>query len=87
MLYCGIAHLNRTPKERGRAISAAKAVAARANRFVCAQGIQLHGGMGLTEEYPVGHYFRKMAMMEKMFGDIDFHLDRIAAIDRTPLAA
>ncbi|MGF6471105.1 acyl-CoA dehydrogenase family protein [Paraburkholderia youngii] len=79
MLYCGIAHLNSPAAERSRVISAAKAVAARANRFVCAQGIQLHGGMGLTEEYPVGHYFRKMTMMEKMFGDIDFHLDRVAA--------
>jgi alkylation response protein AidB-like acyl-CoA dehydrogenase len=79
MLYCGIAHLERPPAERSRVISAAKAVAGRANRFVCAQGIQLHGGMGLTEEYPVGHYFRKMTMMEKMFGDVDFHLGRLAA--------
>ena len=87
MLYCGIAHLNRPAAERSRAISAAKAVAARANRVVCAQGIQLHGGMGLTEEYPVGHYFRKMTMMEKMFGDIDFHLDRVAESNRTPVTA
>ncbi|PTB18874.1 acyl-CoA dehydrogenase [Trinickia symbiotica] len=83
MLYCGIAHLDRPADERGRVVSAAKAVAGRANRFVCAQGIQLHGGMGLTEEYPVGHYFRKMTMMEKMFGDIDFHLGRLAASSRT----
>ncbi|CAB3722141.1 acyl-CoA dehydrogenase family protein [Paraburkholderia rhynchosiae] len=79
MLYCGIAHLDRPATERSRAISAAKAVAGRASRFVCAQGIQLHGGMGMTEEYQVGHYFRKMTMMEKMFGDIDFHLARFAA--------
>ncbi len=82
MLYCGIAHLDRPAGERSRVISAAKAVAGRANRFVCAQGMQLHGGMGLTEEYPVGHYFRKMTMMEKMFGDIDFHLGRLAASSR-----
>jgi alkylation response protein AidB-like acyl-CoA dehydrogenase len=82
MLYCGIAHLDRPSAERSRVISAAKAVAGRASRFVCAQGIQLHGGMGLTEEYPVGHYFRKMTMMEKMFGDIDFHLGRFAASSR-----
>ncbi|TDN59222.1 acyl-CoA dehydrogenase family protein [Paraburkholderia sp. BL10I2N1] len=79
MLYCGIAHLDRPANERSRVISAAKAVAGRASRFVCAQGIQLHGGMGMTEEYQVGHYFRKMTMMEKMFGDIDFHLARFAA--------
>ncbi|WP_028222465.1 acyl-CoA dehydrogenase family protein [Paraburkholderia oxyphila] len=83
MLYCGIAHLKRPAAERSRVISAAKAVAGRANRFVCAQGIQLHGGMGLTDEYPVGHYFRKMSMMEKMFGDIDFHLECFAERSRT----
>jgi alkylation response protein AidB-like acyl-CoA dehydrogenase len=79
MLYCGIAHLDRPATERSHMISAAKAVAGRASRFVCAQGIQLHGGMGMTEEYQVGHYFRKMTMTEKMFGDIDFHLARFAA--------
>jgi alkylation response protein AidB-like acyl-CoA dehydrogenase len=79
ILYCGIAHLDRPATERSRVISAAKAVAGRASRFVCAQGIQLHGGMGMTEEYQVGHYFRKMTMSEKMFGDIDFHLARFAA--------
>jgi alkylation response protein AidB-like acyl-CoA dehydrogenase len=79
ILCCGIAHLDRPAAERSRVISAAKAVAGRACRFVCAQGIQLHGGMGITEEYQVGHYFRKMTMMEKLFGDIDFHLARFAA--------
>ena len=79
ILYCGIAHLDRPATERSRVISAGKAVAGRASRFVCAQGIQLHGGMGITEEYQVGHYFRKMTMMEKLYGDIDFHLARFAA--------
>ena len=79
ILYCGIAHLDRPATERSRVVSAAKAVAGRASRFVCAQGIQLHGGMGITEEYQVGHYFRKMTMMEKLYGDIDFHLARFAA--------
>ncbi|SOE65739.1 Acyl-CoA dehydrogenase [Burkholderia sp. D7] len=78
ILYCGIAHLDRPIDERRRIISAAKAVAGRASRFVCAQGIQLHGGMGMTEEYQVGHYFRKMTLMEKMYGDTDFHLGRFA---------
>jgi alkylation response protein AidB-like acyl-CoA dehydrogenase len=79
ILYCGIAHLDRPADERSRMISAAKAVAGRASRFVCAQGIQLHGGMGMTEEYQVGHYFRKMVLMEKMYGDTDFHLGCFAA--------
>ena len=79
ILYCGIAHLDRPPAERRRIISAAKAVAGHASRFVCAQGIQLHGGMGMTEEYQVGHYFRKMTLMEKMYGDTDLHLGCFAA--------
>ena len=54
-------------------------MAGRASRFVCAQGIQLHGGMGMTEEYQVGHYFRKMTLMEKMYGDTDYHLGRFAS--------
>jgi alkylation response protein AidB-like acyl-CoA dehydrogenase len=42
-------------------------------------GIQLHGGMGMTEEYSVGHYFKKFITTEKLFGDTDYHLARLAA--------
>jgi alkylation response protein AidB-like acyl-CoA dehydrogenase len=41
-------------------------------------GIQLHGGMGMTEEYSVGHYFKKFITAEKLFGDTDYHLARLA---------
>lgn len=79
ILYRGMAYLDKNATQRRKAISAAKAVAGKASRFVCAQGVQLHGGIGMTEEYQVGHYFRMMTLLEKMFGDTDFHLSRFAA--------
>lgn len=79
ILYRGMAYLDKPAPERRKAISAAKAAASKSGRFVCAQGVQLHGGIGMTEEYPVGHYFRLMTLLEKQFGDIDFHLARFAA--------
>lgn len=78
-LYCGLAHIDADPAQRRYAVSAAKAVIARAGKFVGGQGIQLHGGIGMTEEYPVGHYFRKLVAIEKCFGDIEHHLKRLAA--------
>ena len=78
ILYRGMAYLDKGTDERQRAVSAAKAATGKAGRFVCAQGVQLHGGIGMTEEYPVGHYFRFMTLLEKRFGDIDYHLARLA---------
>lgn len=63
-----------------RAISAAKSLVTRACRFVSGQGIQLHGGIGTTEEYAVGHHYRAMLMYEHRFGDYDFHLERSAGL-------
>lgn len=79
IFYRAMAYLDKAPAERMQAVSAAKAAAGKAGRFVCAQGVQLHGGIGMTEEYPVGHYFRFMTLLEKQFGDIDYHLARFAA--------
>ncbi|MES2899009.1 MAG: acyl-CoA dehydrogenase [Pseudomonadota bacterium] len=63
-----------------RAISAAKSLVTRACRFVTSQGIQLHGGIGTTEEYAVGHHYRAMLMYDIRFGDTNFHLDRSAGL-------
>lgn len=81
ILYRGMAYMDKLPSERRKAVSAAKAAAGKSGRFVCGQGVQLHGGIGLTEEYQVGHYFRLMTFLEKQFGDIDYHLARFAARD------
>jgi alkylation response protein AidB-like acyl-CoA dehydrogenase len=60
------------------AVSMAKAAASDAGRKVCAAGIQLHGGIGMTEEYAVGHYFRRCMVIEHSFGDTAHHLSRLA---------
>jgi alkylation response protein AidB-like acyl-CoA dehydrogenase len=69
---------------RRRGISAAKVQVARSGRFVGQQAIQIHGGIGMSEEYKVGHYFKRMTMIERLLGDVDFHLARFSA---TPVAA
>jgi alkylation response protein AidB-like acyl-CoA dehydrogenase len=62
--------------ERRRCLSAAKEFIGRAGRFVGQQAIQLHGGMGMTDELNVGHYVKRLTAIDATFGDADLHLDR-----------
>ena len=64
--------------ERQRAISAAKVQVNKSARFVGQEAVQLHGGIGMTEECQVGHYLRRLTMIEMMFGDTGHHLRRLA---------
>jgi pimeloyl-CoA dehydrogenase small subunit len=66
------------PNERAHNISMAKVGVGQAARFVSQNAIQLHGGIGMTEEYAVGHYFRRCMVIEHLFGDTAHHLSRIA---------
>jgi len=66
------------PVERRRAISAAKVQIAKSTRYVGQQGIQLHGGIGVTMEYKVGHYFMRSTTMEMQFGDAEHHTTQVA---------
>jgi hypothetical protein len=68
--------------ERRRALSAAKAVMGQAGRFVGQQAVQLHGGMGMTDELKVSHWFKRLTAAQLMFGDSDTHLQRFAALTR-----
>ncbi|HEY2466030.1 MAG TPA: acyl-CoA dehydrogenase [Steroidobacteraceae bacterium] len=68
--------------ERRRALSAAKAVVSQSARFVGQQAVQLHGGMGMTDELIVSHWFKRLTAAELMFGDSDTHLQRYAALTR-----
>lgn len=63
---------------RARAMSMVKVQIARSGRVVGQLGIQLHGGIGVSEEYAVGHYVRRLTMIEALFGDEDHHLARLA---------
>jgi alkylation response protein AidB-like acyl-CoA dehydrogenase len=66
-------------KERGLAVSAAKIKIADNARLVSQEAIQLHGGMGMSEELKVSHSFRRLTMVAQQFGDVDHHLERFAA--------
>jgi alkylation response protein AidB-like acyl-CoA dehydrogenase len=66
--------------ERRKALSAAKAVIGQAARFVGQQSVQLHGGMGMTEELKISHWFKRLTAAQIMFGDSDAHLQRYAAL-------
>ncbi len=65
--------------ERARSVSMAKVGYGQAARYVSQQSIQLHGGIGMTEEYAVGHFFRRCMVIEHSFGDTAHHLARLAA--------
>jgi len=64
-------------KERATAIAAAKVQIGKSGKFVGQQSIQLHGGIGMTQEAKIGHYFKRLTMIENTFGDTDYHLRRV----------
>ena len=68
--------------ERRRALSAAKVTVGQACRFVGQHAVQLHGGMGMTDELNVSHWFKRLTAIELSFGDTDTHLQRFAALSR-----
>lgn len=61
---------------RAKAVSAAKATVGRAAQFVGQQAVQLHGGMGMTEELAIGHYFKRLTALQFEFGSTDHHIAR-----------
>ena len=65
------------PAERTRVVSAAKVRVGDAARFVGQQAVQLHGGIGVTDELAVSHYFKRLTLFEAAFGDADFHLEAV----------
>jgi len=65
-------------RERRQAISAAKVQIGRSGRFVGQQAVQIHGGIGMTMEASVGHYFKRITALDTMFGDADYHLGLVA---------
>jgi alkylation response protein AidB-like acyl-CoA dehydrogenase len=65
---------------RRRAVSAAKVRVGQAARFVGQQAVQLHGGMGVTNEVAAAHLFKRLAIIETTLGDVDHHLARFATL-------
>lgn len=81
-VYLATLKLDAEPAERARAVSVAKATIGRAARFVGQNAVQLHGGMGMTEELAVGHYFRRLTALQYEFGSTDAHRNRYAQLTR-----
>lgn len=74
---------NEDPAIRARAASAAKAYLCKASKLVAQQAVQLHGGIGMTEELDVGHYFRQLTAFHTRYGDRDYHLNRFSETSGT----
>ena len=64
-------------RERSTAVAAAKVQIGKSGKFIGQQSIQLHGGIGMTQEAKIGHYFKRLTMIENTFGDTDYHLRRV----------
>jgi len=67
--------------ERARAVSAAKAQIGESAKVIGREAVQLHGGVGMTMEYAIGHYFKRTTMLDILFGDANHHLKRLARLD------
>ena len=79
-LACSKMDSSGNPEDRSRAISAAKIKVADAARHVSQEAVQLHGGMGMSEELKVSHAFRRLTVLARQFGDADYHLARFASL-------
>jgi hypothetical protein len=79
MSYYATLKLAAPPEERRRAIARAKVQLGQAMRFVGQQAIQLHGGIGMTDEYIVSHYFKRLTQLELTYGDTLHHLGEVSA--------
>ncbi len=76
MTYMATIKLSDSDVERAKGVSAAKVQIGKACKFVGQNAIQLHGGMGMTDEMAIGHYFKRSTMIEGLFGSTDHHLAR-----------
>lgn len=80
MTYMATMKIDEADAERAKAVSAAKVQIGKACKFVGQNAIQIHGGMGMTDELAIGHYFKRATMIEGLFGSVDHHLRRYEAL-------
>jgi pimeloyl-CoA dehydrogenase small subunit len=79
-MFAAVMASEENPIERRRAISAAKVQIGRSGRHIGQEAVQLHGGIGMTMEYSVGHHFKRMTMIDQLYGDADHHLSSLAQL-------
>jgi hypothetical protein len=80
MALRAVIKLGESDAERAKAVSAAKVSIGKHGRFVGQMAVQTHGGMGVTDEMRVGHYFKRVTMLDATFGNVDYHLKRYTAL-------
>ncbi|CAN5657619.1 acyl-CoA dehydrogenase family protein [soil metagenome] len=80
--YLAVLNLDAEPDVRARAVSAAKATVGRAAGFIGQNAVQLHGGMGMTEELAIGHYFKRLTTIQYEYGSTDHHVRRYAELTK-----
>jgi len=89
MTYMATLRLDEDETSRRLSASAAKVKIGQAGRFIGQEAVQIHGGMGMTEELAVGHYFKRLTMIDHEFGNVDHHLKRYTDLsaEEMPIAA
>lgn len=80
MSYLATLKLDAPEKERKRTVSAAKVRVGQAAHHIGQEAIQIHGGNGMTDEYAIGHYFKRLTIFDSEFGNIDHHMKRHIAL-------
>lgn len=78
MVFRALSHFDAPEPVRQLALSSTKVHIGQSGKFVCGQAIQLHGGIGVTEEYVIGHHFKRMTLIEQAMGNSHLHLQRLA---------
>ncbi|WP_313485222.1 acyl-CoA dehydrogenase family protein [Stutzerimonas kunmingensis] len=84
MLHYALSSLGKGSSIRSKALAAAKAHIGKSGQFVCGQSIQLHGGIGVTEEYVIGHYFKRMTLINSALGSSMHYFEKLAELERAP---
>ncbi len=80
MTYMAHLKINEDETERKKAASAVKVQIGKSGRFIGQNAVQLHGGMGMTDELNVGHFFKRLTMIDALFGNTDHHIKRYASL-------
>lgn len=86
MTYMATLKLDEDDVTRKKAASAAKVRIGQAGRFVGQNAIQIHGGNGMTDEYAIGHYFKRLTIIDSEFGNVDHHLKRYTDLSAADMA-
>ena len=80
MTYMATIKIDEDDATRAKAVSAMKVQIGRACKFVGQNAIQIHGGMGMTDELAIGHYFKRASIIEGLYGSVDHHLKRYESL-------